>query len=117
MIFIRVTKAIKNLRYLLAYSAQSTKLVPFLHIVFFFLFIAQWTLAKYVLPTVYSKICLIRHLKGNRKSDNLAELATYPNNKLNTSRSSQIWDPFVFPKAECLGNKKHKQKLLYNNLI
>ena len=57
--------------YLLAYNAQSKKVSLFVYFVSLVLFIAQWTLAKYVLPTVCSTIFLIRHLMGNKKSGNI----------------------------------------------
>ena len=64
MIFFRVTQIITDLKYLLAYSAQSKHLYPFyssgqFNSVFFyfcfflcFFLISQCSLAKYFLPTV-----------------------------------------------------------------
>ena len=71
---------------------------------------------NFILPLyLYSRICLSRHLKGNRKSGDLGK------QQINMLRPTQTLDPFVSAEAEHLRNKEHKQKglfgLLYNNII
>ena len=61
----------------------------------------SWLASSY-----YSRICLSRHLKRNRKSGDLGK------QQINMLRPTQTLDPFVSAEAEHLRNKEHRKDFL-----